>query len=1111
MNSTIGSRLNAVRSLAFVLAASLFAGCAGGSRVLPAGPLTADAGASAAQAGAEPSLKRTGGKRIKIRMEIRIPRRRREGERTRHPATISAMTRSVGIAVDGGTAHLFDTTAASPNCAIGVTGLTCTFSLDAAIGTDSFIVTTYSNTGGGGTALDSGVATVPIAKGKANAVAVRLGPVVTTTADTGIGSLRYAIATANAGDTIMFLLSSGSTIALASPIAIAGNVTLAGPGAAATVTIGGRNANQIFIVTGNATISGLNLAQGRAANASAPGGAIQNTGTLTLANDTIGTSTSVVALRHAPEHHTPAWRRHPHTCSAAFAEGGAVYNDGTLVMSGTTFNNNVVQSDVTNCITAQGGAIFNDTAGNLSSTGDTFTNNSALEGGAVYNMGVGDVMFTNDTFSANTGCTTKSGCTTNCTSMTCTSFAQGEGGAIFDAGAGVTIATSAFTSNVVGGATPGSQGQGGALVLNSVAPTVTGSTFTGNLAGGGTSSCSTGAGGAIAATASLVLNDDTFANNQAAGDSTGVGGAVLTSMDVQGTNDTFNSNVAAGSGSVCSTSPTGIGGGVFGNATVTLTNSTFSGNAATSSEQGAGGAIGCTSCYLTSDTFSQNSATGTGDAGATAAAGVGGAIYMMTVGKITGSSFSGNSAVADGPNATGALGGAIVTTTGTLLSARNVFTSNTVTEAEGTGTAAGGAIALASGTGVSNGDTFTTNGASGSNLAGGGAVYFDAPFVISGATFSGNQVSGGVEGVGGALILGGTGQLSNSTFAGNTATSPSGTGVGGAIYDTYGSTIDGAVISQNSASTEGGGIYAGAAGPETLTDSTVTANTVTAATIPSSGGGGIYALGGLSLAWSTVSNNSVTVGGAGKSGGGGIYNGGGMNLSQSTLSGNAVLGSAAGSGGGGIYNDAVSELINDTITGNNSALDGGGIEVASSDTATLSNVTLFKNTATGAGGNIDNPFTMSLANSIVAGGAAATGGDIDNLGTITSGDYNIIQTAVVGNTLSGATGNDKAIDPLLSALSNNGGPTFTNADQPGAAYIPFSSGSCGSVVNPIDQRGYARGGVGSACDAGAFEYGGVPTAARHHVGHKYSGPHNSHVVSRVRPLHVVVPKIRISW
>lgn len=746
MNFTHGLYQPAVRSLALLLAASLFAGC-GASHMLPATP-SADDGAMA-PAGAAPSVREPGGERVTVRMQVRIPHRGRRDARAMHPATISAMTRSIGIAVNGGTQQTFDTTQASPNCSIGVAGTTCTFAVAAKVGTDSFVVTTYASTGGGGIPLDRGIATIPIAKGKANAVTVRLGPAVTTTADSGVGSLRYAIATANAGDTIMFLLPAGSTIALASPILIVGTITLAGPGAANTVTISGGNAHQIFFITGTATISGLTLAQGKAVVANTPGGAIGNIGHLTLANDKIGTSTSVVSLKHALERHTASWRRHPH-CTSTFSEGGAVYNNGTLVTSGTTYNGNVVQSDVTNCITAEGGAIFNDIEGSLISSGDTFTNNSALAGGAVYNTGTGQVSFTNDTFTGNTGCNLASGCpTSGCTNTGCTSFAQGEGAAIFDTGAGTAIVSSAFTNNVAGGLSLGSHGEGGALALDSLVPTtITGSVFAGNLAGGGTASCSMGAGGAIAASTPLVLNNDTFTNNQAVGDSTSGGGAVVATMDAQGTNDTFKSNVVAASGSACSTSSSGIGGAIYGIANLTLTGSAFTGNSASGNAAAAGGAVTCANCYLTGDSFTLNSATGTGAAGATSTGGAGGALYATTVAKIQSSSFTSNAVTGDGPNATTTIGGAIVMIAGSLLSGGDVFTSNTATETAGTGTAAGGAVAMAGGTMISNGDTFKSNGASASNIGGGGAVYLNASFLISGATFASNHASG-AEGVGG--------------------------------------------------------------------------------------------------------------------------------------------------------------------------------------------------------------------------------------------------------------------------------------------------------------------------------------------------------------------------
>jgi len=122
------------------------------------------------------------------------------------------------------------------------------------------------------------------------------------------------------------------------------------------------------------------------------------------------------------------------------------------------------------------------------------------------------------------------------------------------------------------------------------------------------------------------------------------------------------------------------------------------------------------------------------------------------------------------------------------------------------------------------------------------------------------------------------------------------------------------------------------------------------------------------------------------------------------------------------------------------------------------------------------------------------GPDISNGGTIVSGDYNIIATAIAGTALTGAVANNKIGDPLLLALTNNGGPTFTNADQaasPGKGYIPYAinngsgSATCGTYnasvgIVSVDQRGFTRG-SGGFCDAGAYEFAGVASAIRLHV------------------------------
>jgi hypothetical protein len=1031
-------------------------------------------------AGAPSAAEAPTGGRVSVRLQIRIPRRDRRAH-DRHPATISPLTQSVGIATNGGAQQVFNATPSSPNCSVGTAGTTCTFAVDAKVGADSFVVTTYSSVGGGGIVLDRGTAKVPVKKGKANAIVVRLGVMVSTTADNGVGSLRYAVATANFGDTIMFLLPSGSTIALASPIVINGSVVIAGPGAAAPVAISGGNAHQIFLVVGSATISGLTFKAGKAPVSSTPGGAIANTGALALVDDTFGSNTSAAVVRRA--HRAPSAfdiLRHPH-CSTTFAQGGALYNVGTLVMSGNTFIGNVVSSDAATCVEGQGGAIYNDQLGSMSSSGDTFTNNSAMQGGAVYNAGVGQVSFTKDTFSGNTGCTAISGCpTSGCISTGCTSFAQGTGAAILDAG-GVTITSSTFTNNVAGGATDGSTGEGGALALGAGNPTITGSTFSGNLAGGGTASCSLGQGGAIYAAVPVVLTNDSFTGNRAVGDATSIGGAIVDTTTVEASGSTFKSNQAIGSGSACIATSQAGGGAIYAVVSATLNGNNFTSNTASASQTASAGAVGCTACSLTGNTFTSNAAIGTGAAGATGVTAAGGALFGQAEVKLVGNTFTSNSTTIVGPNATEAYGGAAVVITGPLSSSGNTFTSNSAKQATGTGVVAGGAIVVATGVALMSHDTFTSNTVTGSGIAGGGAGYFAGELVLNSATVSHNHATGGTQAFGGGVATGPGAEFNHDAISQNTVTATAGVGAGGGLYDENGGQVENTTVTQNTASGAGGGIIAGPG--ELLIDVRITGNAVTAAKATDEGGGGVFASGATEIEQSTIANNSVTVSGAGSSGGGGIYSADALTASFATISGNVVLGSAPKSGGGGIYSGAAVSLQNATISNNTSKDDGGGMYVGANATVAIQNVTLFKNAATGTGGNVINPFAITLTNSIVAGGSAASGADVSNTGTLTSGDYNIIQTAITGNAPTGTTTHDKTANPLLLALSNNGGATFTNADgpsSPGKAYIPYAGGSCGSLTLATDQRNYDRG-AGGHCDVGAFEYGGVPSAVRHRM------------------------------
>src|SRR5271168_1930826 len=145
-------------------------------------------------------------------MTMTVPRRHRgESGQGKHPATISPLTQSVSVAINGsGAVQQFNTTPTSPGCSAGPTGTTCTFTVYAPFGMDTFVVTTYSAPNRGGSTLDQGTAVELIQAAYSNSVSVVLGPVVSNTSDHSPGSLRSAIDNANPGDTIIFLIPSGS-------------------------------------------------------------------------------------------------------------------------------------------------------------------------------------------------------------------------------------------------------------------------------------------------------------------------------------------------------------------------------------------------------------------------------------------------------------------------------------------------------------------------------------------------------------------------------------------------------------------------------------------------------------------------------------------------------------------------------------------------------------------------------------------------------------------------------------------------------------------------------------------------------------------------------------
>jgi predicted outer membrane repeat protein len=256
--------------------------------------------------------------------------------------------------------------------------------------------------------------------------------------------------------------------------------------------------------------------------------------------------------------------------------------------------------------------------------------------------------------------------------------------------------------------------------------------------------------------------------------------------------------------------------------------------------------------------------------------------------------------------------------------------------------------------------------------------------------------------------------------------------------------------------------------------------TITNGTVSSDfgAGGGIYndhAV--LTLSDCIVSGNSATYGG-------GIFNEG-FSGSATVTSNSCTFSGNSATDGGGIYSvgfsgNAMVTLNNTTFSGN-SAPFGGGISnsgFSGNAAVTLNNSTFSGNSASYGGGiyndGTSGSATIDLTHTILSAGASGQNIYNSNGGTVTSQGYNLSSDAGVTNVggstgALAATGDQINTNPLLGALQDNGGPTFTHAPLQGSPAI--DAGDPNFTPPPYyDQRGPGYNRVADRrIDIGAFE------------------------------------------
>jgi hypothetical protein len=236
------------------------------------------------------------------------------------------------------------------------------------------------------------------------------------------------------------------------------------------------------------------------------------------------------------------------------------------------------------------------------------------------------------------------------------------------------------------------------------------------------------------------------------------------------------------------------------------------------------------------------------------------------------------------------------------------------------------------------------------------------------------------NGGGGIFNNGGQVTVLFSTITGNSAQGTSGSG--GGVFSTDGNIfVSGSRVELNRANRAGGGFEIVDGRLDVLL-TTVRANDAGTLGVASPGnGGGLHVTGNAARA---VFRNSLISENTAASEGGGLWNQAGSTLliDGSTVRSNSAVGDDADNGGGGIFNNGGDVLLQDSFVIDNSALgvagSGGGL-LSTNGSVTVTNTNISRNRALRAGGGIEiidgaTRLDNAILNLNVAGGQGANPG-----------------------------------------------------------------------------------------------------------------------------------------
>jgi hypothetical protein len=256
-----------------------------------------------------------------------------------------------------------------------------------------------------------------------------------------------------------------------------------------------------------------------------------------------------------------------------------------------------------------GGGIFS--AGTLTVTNSTISENSAAYGGGIFNEGgavtlIDSTLSDNDAYMEGAGVYSQGGTVTVSNSILSNNMASYTGGGIYNAGGTVAVENSTFSDNsgdpLMSSYAGGIYNAGGTL-------TISDSIFSNN-------SAHDSGGGIFHGSGTLTITNSIFSGNNAR-----VGGGIISAATLIVDNNVFFGNSAERGGGIYNNGSQGMltvtdstfsdnsaqdGGGIFNYDMLTVTNSTFTGNGTIDYDSVGGAISNYASATVTNSTFFEN-------------------------------------------------------------------------------------------------------------------------------------------------------------------------------------------------------------------------------------------------------------------------------------------------------------------------------------------------------------------------------------------------------------------------------------------------------------------------------------------------------------------------